>query len=30
MCRKSDFQTTLDELTDAKNSLVQHNGYMPR
>ena len=26
----SDFQTVLDELTDAKNSLVQHNGYMPR
>ena len=25
-----DFQTLLDELTDAKNSLVQHNGYMPR
>ena len=25
-----DFQTMLDELTDAKNSLVQHNGYMPR
>ena len=30
MYRKSDFQTMLDELTDAKNSLVQHNGYMPR
>ena len=27
---QSDFQTMLDELTDAKNSLVQHNGYMPR
>ena len=27
---KSDFQTMLDELTDAKNSLVQHYGYMPR
>ena len=27
---KNDFQTLLDELTDAKNSLVQHNGYMPR
>ena len=27
---QSDFQTVLDELTDAKNSLVQHNGYMPR
>ena len=26
---QSDFQTMLDELTDAKNSLVQHNGYMP-
>ena len=26
---QSDFQTMLDE-TDAKNSLVQHNGYMPR
>ena len=26
----SDFQTMLDELTDAKNSLVQHYGYMPR
>ena len=25
-----DFQTMLDELTDAKNSLVQHNEYMPR
>ena len=23
---QSDFQTMLDELTDAKNSLVQHNG----
>ena len=23
---QSDFQTKLDELTDAKNSLVQHNG----
>ena len=27
---QSDFQTTLDELTDAKNSLEQHSGYMPR
>ena len=27
---RSDFQTMLDELTDAKNILVQHNGYMPR
>ena len=27
---QSDFQTMLDELTDAKNSMVQHNGYMPR
>ena len=27
---ESDFQTLLDELTDAKNFLVQHNGYMPR
>ena len=27
---QSDFQTLLDELTDAMNSLVQHNGYMPR
>ena len=27
---QNDFQTMLDELTDAKNSLVQHNGYMPR
>ena len=27
---QSDFQTMLDELTDAKNSLVQHNGCMPR
>ena len=27
---QSNFQTMLDELTDAKNSLVQHNGYMPR
>ena len=27
---QSDFQTKLDGLTDAKNSLVQHNGYMPR
>ena len=27
---QSDFQTMLDELTVAKNSLVQHNGYMPR
>ena len=30
MCRKVTFQTMLDELTDAKNSQVQHNGYMPR
>ena len=27
---QNDFQTLLDELTDAKNSLVQQNGYMPR
>ena len=27
---QSDFQTMLDELTDAKKSLVQHNGFMPR
>ena len=27
---QSDFQTMLDELTDAKNSLVQHNGHMSR
>ena len=27
---QSDFQTMLDEQMDAKNSLVQHNGYMPR
>ena len=27
---QSDFQTMLDELTDAKNSLVHPNGYMPR
>ena len=27
---QSDFQTMLDELTDAKNSLVHHKGYMPR
>ena len=27
---EADFQTLLDELTDAKNSLVQQNGYMPR
>ena len=27
---QSDFQTMLDELTDAKNSMVQHNGYVPR
>ena len=27
---EGDFQTLLAELTDAKNSLVQHNGYMPR
>ena len=26
---EGDFQTTLDELTDAKNSLVQQNGKMP-
>ena len=26
---QSDFQTLLDELTAAKNSLVQHNGCMP-
>ena len=26
---EGDFQTLLDELTDAKNSLVQQNGYMP-
>ena len=30
MVSQSDFQTMLDELTDAKNGLVQHNGYMPR
>ena len=27
---QGDFQTLLDELTDAKNGLVQLNGYMPR
>ena len=27
---QGDFQTMLDELTDAKNGLVQLNGYMPR
>ena len=27
---QSDFQTMLDEVTDAKNSLVRHNGCMPR
>ena len=27
---QSDFQTMIDKLTDAKNSLMQHNGYMPR
>ena len=27
---QSDFQTVFGELTDAKNSLVQHNGYMSR
>ena len=27
---QNDFQTLLDELTDAKNNLVQQNGYMPR
>ena len=27
---QNDFQTLLDEITDAKNSLVQQNGYMPR
>ena len=27
---QSDFQTMLDELADARNSLVQHNGYMRR
>ena len=27
---EGDFQTLLAELTDAKNSLVQQNGYMPR
>ena len=27
---QNDFQTLLNELTDAKNSLVQQNGYMPR
>ena len=27
---QSDFQTMLGEPTDAKNSLMQHNGYVPR
>ena len=27
---QNDFQTLLDELTDAKNNLVQQNGKMPR
>ena len=27
---EADFQQLLDELTDAKNNLVQHNGYFPR
>ena len=27
---QSDFQPMLGELTDAKNRVVQHNGYMPR
>ena len=27
---QNDFQTLLNELTDAKNSLVQQNGYMPK
>ena len=27
---QGDFQTMLNELTDAKNGLVQLNGYMPR
>ena len=27
---QNDFQAVLDELTDAKNCLVQHNGYTPR
>ena len=27
---QNDFQTLLDELTDAKNSLMQQNGYMPK
>ena len=27
---QSDFQKMLNELADAKNSLDQHNGYMPR
>ena len=27
---EADFQQLLDELTDAKNHLVQHNGYLPR
>ena len=27
---EEDMQPLIDELCDAKNSLVQHNGYMPR
>ena len=27
---EADFQQVLDESTDAKNHLVQHNGYLPR
>ena len=27
---KGEFQTMFDEFTDAKNSLVQQDGYMPR
>ena len=27
---EADFQQVLDGLTDAKNHLVQHNGYLPR
>ena len=27
---EADFQQLLDELTDAKNNLAQHNGYLPR
>ena len=30
MCRKATSRQMLDELTDAKNCLAQHNGYMPR